>query len=405
MPDLMSLSLVALGAAALLVRVGLALYLAGSSRSKNAAGAVLRTVCDLCAATLAFWAVGAAVLFQSDNPIFSLDFSATHGDPRALAAVFFNAVVVTVATGPLAGAMAERSRFFVPAGASVLLAALVVPVAGNWAQRGWLHNMGFIDAAGASWIHVVAGVFAAVGARAVGPRLNKYHRDGSASVIPGHSVPLIAIGTLLIFVAWIPYVAGCVLGLSMDLASVHRAALNVLLAGAAGGMAALLLGQLRYGKPDVLLTLIGLLGALVSITAGAGAVPPHGAVLIGLVGGLIVPLASIHIDLIVRIDDSTAAVAVHAVGGAWGTLAAGLFAPGSFVERLKHLGVQSLGLLAIAVLAAACAFGLFAVLGRTIGLRSKEADEFDGLDLAEHDIGAYPDFQQNTIRSFHLREA
>ena len=164
-------------------------------------------------------------------------------------------------------------------------------------------------------------------------------------------------------------------------------------------------GQLRYGKPDVLLTLMGLLGALVSITAGAGAVAPHWAVLIGAVGGLLVPLASVYIDLIIRIDDPAGGVAVHAVGGAWGVLAVGMLAPGSLVERLRHLGVQALGLLVITGLAATCSFGLFEALRRTVGLRSKEADEFDGLDLAEHDIGAYPDFQQNSIRSYHLREA
>jgi Amt family ammonium transporter len=128
-------------------------------------------------------------------------------------------------------------------------------------------------------------------------------------------------------------------------------------------------------------------------------------VLTGAVAGLIVPLASVFLDLIARVDDPAGGISVHAVAGLWGTLAAGLFAPGSFVVRLKHLGVQLLGAVVIAALAAAVSVAVLYAIKTTVGLRAREADEFDGLDLAEHDIGAYPDFQQTTIKSYHLREA
>jgi Amt family ammonium transporter len=145
-------------------------------------------------------------------------------------------------------------------------------------------------------------------------------------------------------------------------------------------------------------------GALAAISAGAGVVAAPWAVAIGAVAGVLAPVAALWIDLIVRIDDPAGGVAIHAVGGAWGTLAVGLFAPGGLAARFKHLGVQAVGLVAIAIVAAGLSLALFAVLRATVGVRAKEADEFDGLDLAEHDIGAYPDFQQNTIRSYHLRE-
>ena len=181
--------------------------------------------------------------------------------------------------------------------------------------------------------------------------------------------------------------------------------MNVLLAGAAGGAAAIVLAQVRYGKPDVVLTLTGLLGGLVAISAAGGGVGSVSAVLIGAVAGVLVPLCAVSLDLLAHLDDPTAGVSIHAVGGLWGTLAAGLFFPGSFVERAKMLGVQALGAVVIAALASALSVALFVTLRATLGLRVKEADEYDGLDLAEHDIGAYPDFQQTMIKSYHLREA
>jgi Amt family ammonium transporter len=123
------------------------------------------------------------------------------------------------------------------------------------------------------------------------------------------------------------------------------------------------------------------------------------------VAGVLVPLAAVSLDLLAHLDDPTAGVSIHAVGGLWGTLAVGFFSPGSFPERVRLLGVQALGAVAISLLAGAASFTLFAVLRATVGLRVKDADEYDGLDLAEHDIGAYPDFQQTTIKSYHLREA
>jgi Amt family ammonium transporter len=302
----------------------------------------------------------------------------------------------------MTGTLCERSRFFPASVASVLLAAVLVPILGKWVWTGWLRDAGFVDVAGASAIHLTAGVCAAVAAYLVGPRSGKYHRDGSTSTIPGHNVPLAAAGTMVMLAGWVPYVAGFAM---INRTPLGLAALNVLLAGAAGGGAAAILGHVRYGKPDVTLTLIGLLGALVAISAGAGRVPPLAAVTIGAVAGVFVPLASIYIDLILRIDDPAGGISIHAAGGLWGTLAAGLLAPGSLALRVKHLGVQLLSAVVICLVAAAVCGAVLYVIKATSGLRAREADEFDGLDLAEHDIGAYPDFQQTMIKSYHLREA
>jgi Amt family ammonium transporter len=400
------------GAAALLLRVGLGLYLAGISRAKNSAGIVMRAACDLFVAVLAFWAIGAAIFLQDRNGFFAISGSLVFSSGTAAGPVMFLAAVVAIAGGAVVGAVAERSKFFPMLAASVLLGAFVVPVAGKWAWSGWLARIGFTDVGGASFIHLAGGLTALAGAVLLGPRDGKYHRDGSTSMIPGHSVPMAGGGVMVLLAGWVPYVAGCAAVVRLIVwpspithGAADLAAINVLMAAAAGGLASLLFSQFRYGKPDISITSLGVLGALVAISAGAGVVATPWAVIIGAGAGVLVPMSAVWIDLVGKVDDPAGSIAIHAIGGSWGILSAGLFAPGSIGHRLQHFGVQVLGLIVIGVLSAGCGFALFALLKATTGLRAPEADEFDGLDLAQHDIGAYPDFQQNSIRSYHLREA
>jgi Amt family ammonium transporter len=366
----------------------MAWYATGLSRSKNAAGAVLRNVLDFCVATLAFWAVGAAIFAGDAGLFFDLK-------GRANAATFFNLVLVLFASAVPIGSAGERSRVLPLGAVSLLVAGVIVPVAANWAWAGWLKNVGYVDAAGAGVVHVVAGASALAVAMLVGARNGKYNRDGSSNMIPGHSLPLASVGVVLILVAWLPYVVGA--------SAAHggfggRTPINVLLSAAAGGMAALVSSMVRYGKPDVLLIYSGLLGALVAITGGANVLPTGGAVAAGAIAGVLVPYAMVQIDLRWRVDDPTGAVAIHGVGGLLGAIVPGVFS-------IRQFGVQVMGALSIACLALLATAGLLVVLKKTVGIRSKEADEFDGLDLAEHDLNAYPDFQQTTIKSYHLREA
>ena len=393
-----------LGTAVLLMRVGQVLYATGMCRSKNAAGTATRVVADLCVSVLLFWAVGAAVLGQRSNGVFGVDTKLLLGASGGTAETFFYAAVVLVATGAVGGTLAERSKFLPACAASALLAGLVVPVASNWAWGGWLARWGFRDVAGASSVHLAAGVCAAAGAALVGPRTGKYNRDGSANMIPGHNIPLAAAGVLAMLAAWVPYVLGCAL-LHGGAGDNFATPMNVLLAAAAGGAVSIGIAQVRYGKPDVVLSMGGVLAGLVSITAAGGTVGTGAAVLIGGVAGVLVPTAMIALDLLVHLDDPTGGVSIHGVGGLWGVLAAGIFAPVGFADRLKLLGVQAVGAVAVVLLAGVLSVALFAALRATVGLRLREADEYDGLDLAEHDIGAYPDFQQTTIKSYHLREA
>lgn len=397
-------AMIGLGAACLLIRLGLALYRTGLVRAKNAAGATLHVFADLCVAVLAFWAVGAAILVQTHNGFFSVAGQAIGFRSGGTADLFFLTTLVLVGTGIVGGAVAERARFFPLWAASALMAALVIPIGANWAWTGWLARLGFMDVAGGTWLHLAGALCAVTGAVIVGPRTGKYHRDGSASMIPGHNVPLAGVGLLAMLAGWAPYLAGCLIYTGNG-RLIGAAATDLVLAGAASGTVALLFGRQRYGKPDVVLTLIGFLGGLVAISAGAGRVGAPAAVLIGAGAGIIVPLGAVWIDLAGRVDDPVSAIAAHGLGGLWGTLAAGFLSPGSFSHRLRQTGVQLLGIAAIGVLALVLSAALFLALRAAVRLRATEAEEFEGMDLVEHDIGAYPDFQQNTIKSYHLREA
>jgi ammonium transporter, Amt family len=386
--------LILYGIGALLLRLGMAVHAAGMARSKNACSSLIRSIADICLVTLAFWAVGNAIAHSAPTILdWHLLFS--------IRSAFFGICVALIASGIVSGVASERSKFFPMCGVSILIGAIAFPLAARW-HIGWLRNLGYIDGGGASIIHLVGGLCAAVAAILIGPRNGKYNRDGSSNGIPGHSVPLASIGALLMLVGFIPLVLGMALPAELD--QNLAAAGNLLLAAAAGGVASLLLCYHRYGKADVHLMIVGFLGALVAISASPNTAN-HWAVFIGAIAGIIVPLAAIHIDLTWKIDDPTSGIAIHAVSAIWGIVAAGALAGGTFLARLKQLGIQLLGLAAIAAMAIILCGALLIMLKKTVGLRAKEADEFDGLDLAEHDIGAYPDFQQTTIKSYHLREA
>ena len=381
------------GIGALLLRVGMAIQASAMSRSKNSCSTLVRSIADICVATLAFWAVGAAVLWSAPKIL----------DPHSLfsgGSSFFLICMALVASGIVTGVAAERSKFFPMLAGPILIAAIIFPITGRW-EIGWLRHLGFIDGGGASTIHLTGGLCAAVVAILVGPRSGKYNRDGSANGIPGHSVPMALIGALIMFIGFLPTILGIA---SIESLMQSPTAANILLAAAAGGIASLLLCYHRYGKADVHLMIVGFLGALVAISASPG-IASHWAVFMGAFAGIIAPLAAIHIDLTWHIDDPTSGVAIHAVSAMWGIIAAGALSGGTFTERMKQLGVQVLGLVAIAALTIVLSGAVFYALKAAVGLRAKEADEFDGLDLAEHDIGAYPDFQQTTIKSYHLREA
>jgi Amt family ammonium transporter len=408
-PSVEQVAILGLACGALLVRVGLVWSTVGLARAKFAASTVVRSIAEIAIASLAFWAFGSAIQNGQWGQLFD-------ANGRAGWTQFLQLALVLIATAPLVGALGERSRLLPVLLAPIVLGGLVVPLCARWAwgsmgdagvgtaaRGGWLKEMGFFDAAGAAVLHVSGGLFAGVGAYLVGPRTGKYNRDGSSNLIPGHSVPMASLGVVLLFVGWLPYVLGATVLYGGFGA---KTPMNVILAASSGALAAMLLGAGRYGKVDVMLTCSGLIGGLVAITGPAGALNSVSAVVIGMVAGLIVPIATVMLDLVWKIDDPAGGVAVNVVGGAWGILATAMFAPaGGMLDRLYHLGVQGLGLVVISAIAAGGAVTTFVILKKCFGLRLSDDAEYDGADLAEHDLNSYPDFQQTMIKSYHLREA
>lgn len=411
-----ALWLISFAAGTFILRLAFAMHVGGLVRSKNSAGVILRTAADLVLAILIFWLIGYA--FFDSGPHRLINWHDLAFTPPNIDLVIdqggsflFLLAITLIASNIVVGVVAERSRFWPVCAASIIIAGFVTPITGSWLITGWLGMLDVRDFAMAGPIHLVGAAVAVVLAAMVGPRAGKYNRDGSSNAIPGHNLPLASLGVLLTFIGWLPYVLGFLLfrratpGMGTPTAAAGIVA-NVLLAAAAGGGAAMLLSHIRYRKPDIHLTYIGLLGALVSISAAADVSSTWMALVIGIVAGLIIPVATLTIDLLLRIDDPAGGIAIHGIGAVWGLLAAALFAPGlTFGQRSKAVGFQIVAIFIILIVAILAAGIVFYVMSLFIPLRSKEADEFDGLDLAEHDLNAYPDFQQTMIKSYHLREA
>jgi Amt family ammonium transporter len=386
-------------AGALLIRAGLAVHAAGMCRAKNAGGMLMRHLCDLCLAVLALWAVGFAIV-ASRSSIIGVDWRSLLGPKDDFApAAALAAGMVLIATGIVPGVLAERARFWPSLIGAVLLAGVVFPLAWLWTagEAGWIgRHARYHDAGGASTLHLTGALAAAVGAIFVGARGGKYNRDGSSSAIPGHSLTLACVG---VFIA--------VAGFLIFLGSVSGAGgmLRALVAASAAGIVAAVFSQVRYYKPDVHLTCSAVLGGLVAISAGAGAVNNAGALVIGAAAGVLVPLGIVILDVIFKIDDPAGGVATHGVAAVWGMIATPLFLRGEGVAgRMQYLLWHAVGVVAIGVFTIGVFVVLWTVMKRVTKVRASDADEFDGLDLAEHDIGAYPDFQQTMIKSYHLRE-
>jgi ammonium transporter, Amt family len=406
-----SIWLVLCGMGALLVRLGFALNAIGHSRAKNSAGIAMRSLAEMAAATLAFWVIGAAILIpMPDNPEPLINTSLICGSAgfEQSSKSFFALVMVVLASGIVPGAIAERSRFYVNCLVAAGIGGIIVPLVGRWVcgyteAPSW-HRWIYFKDFGASMVHLTGGTCAITAAWMLGPRNGKFNRDGSSNAIPGHNLPLALLGSLLMIVGWLPASLGFVV-MPGGANVIGQVAGNLVLAGAAGSFTSMLLGYWRYGKPDIHFTFSGLLGGLVSATATADLSSSWKVVVAAVAAGLIVPYAMMILDLRFRVDDTTGSAAGHVVGALCGLLGRALLDTSKdFSKLLFEVTLQAVGAFGIILLCVAVMLALLLPAKMILGIRSRQADEFDGLDLAEHDIGAYPDFQQTMIKSYHLRE-
>jgi len=381
-------------------RTGVLVYLAGASRSKHVISALLRSICDMVTSTLCFWAVGSAILLQEQNAYLGLEPGRLCGDQMTLV---FTLAMVLVGTAPSIGAMAERGRFLLVAPMAEMLSMVIIPVVGQWTWHGLLVRHGGVDVAGALPIVLCPAVVGLVSAAMVGPRMNKYNRDGSANAIPGHSAVFAAGGMVLMLAGWLAYLT--VANFVWGNVGIWRTLLDGMLAACAGCASAMVFGAIRYGKADLMLALMGMAAGMLSTAAGASMLPPWFAVLLGAAAGVLGVWCAAWVDVRWRIDDASNLMVVMIVSSVLSLLATPLVVGIGWVGKARALGANSVGIALGLIVAGLCTWSLLAVIRRFAKLRVSEAAEYDGLDLAEHDQNAYPDFQQTMIKSYHLREA
>ncbi|MDE0621220.1 MAG: ammonium transporter [Bryobacterales bacterium] len=388
------------------MQAGFAFVESGFTRAKNAAHIMMKNVLDMSMGALSFWLIGFGIMFGATNGLFGTDHFLLSPDNGGgdgqweYTFWMFQVVFAATAATIVSGAMAERTQFAAYLIYSVAITAIIYPVFGHWAwgnllldQPSWLADMGFIDFAGSTVVHSVGGWAALAGAIVVGPRLGKYGLDGSPRAIPGHNLGMAALGVFILFLGWFGFNAGSTT--TAD-GSVARIAVNTFLAACSGSIFAMIVSWRRFGKPDVGITLNGVLAGLVGITAPCASVTPLGAIIIGAVSGVLVVLSIRFFDKL-HVDDPVGAISVHGVCGVWGTLGAALLHENLFLgleyDLLGTLWVQIVGAVVAFVWTFGTAFVLFKTINAAIGLRVAQADEIEGLDLGEHNSRAYPDFQ------------
>ncbi|MCE5342158.1 MAG: ammonium transporter [Eubacteriales bacterium] len=388
------------------MQAGFAMVETGFTRAKNAGNIIMKNLMDFAIGSVVFWFIGFSIMFGKDNGgLFGSISLLISGDMFAIPAniskftfVMFQTVFCATAATIVSGAMAERTRFISYCVYSAVISAVIYPVSGHWIWGGgWLSQLGFLDFAGSTAVHMVGGIAAFIGAAMLKPRIGKYDKDGKSHAIPGHSLTLGALGVFILWFGWFGFNPGSTLSIEGAAAT---AAGNIFmttnLAAASATVTVMIITWIRYKKPDVSMTLNGSLAGLVAITAGCAFVNPVGAFFIGLIAGFVVVFGVEFIDKVLRVDDPVGAVAVHGLCGAAGTLMVGLFAldGGLFYGGGFHLlGVQAIGVLAVAAWVTVTMLIVFTIIKKTFGLRVSATEEIRGLDVEEHGlVSSYADF-------------
>ncbi|MCE5277910.1 MAG: ammonium transporter [Planctomycetaceae bacterium] len=406
------------------MNLGFGMVESGLCRAKNAVNILAKNFIVFAISSMAFWILGWGLMFGDGNGILGLkgvffasgaDNSPAMGEAykgvySALswtgvpfwAKFLFQLVFAGTAATIVSGAVAERIKFLSFIVFSFVIVAVMYPVTGHWIWgNGWLQKLGMWDFAGSTVVHSVGGWAALAGVILLGPRLGKYRPDGTVKPVLGHSMSMTALGVLVLWFGWFGFNPGSTMAASFN--DIGRIAVTTNMAAAAATLSATAMAWLLLGKPDLSMILNGCLAGLVAITAPCAFVSVGASVVIGLIAGALVVLAVLFFDKI-KIDDPVGALSVHLVNGVFGTLAVGLFADGSIMPNTTGnglfygggfalLGRQALGVGAVAVFTLAIAFAAWYLIKATIGLRVSRGEEIGGLDVGEHGMEAYPDFQ------------
>jgi len=378
------------------MQAGFTLVESGMTRSKNAVNIAMKNLLDIAVGSLTYWFVGYSLMYGDTTNGWFFWSGIMQGEGADL---FFQTMFAATAATIVSGAIAGRTKYSTYIIFSIVMTAIIYPIAGGWQWQGsgWLTELGFIDFAGSSIVHAVGGFAALVAAYMVGPRIGKYV-NGKVMPIPGHNQILATLGVFILWLGWFGFNGGSQLAWGGDDAvAASTVVLITNLAAAAGALGALITTWIWYGKPNLAQSLNGALAGLVSITAGCGNMTAGGAVLAGLIGGVIVVFSIEFIEKKLKIDDAIGAASVHGIVGFWGTIVVGLWgvngdeAIGVFNGGgVDQLIAQLTGGVAYAVWAVVLSFVVFGILKYTVGLRVTEEEEVAGLDISEHGSIAYP---------------
>ena len=423
------------------MQAGFAYVEGGLTRAKNQNNILMKNLLDFSFGTLSFFVVGFAFMFGNGNPfvgtsgffMLGADNSPLMGDAYTgayesiswagvpLDAKFlFQLVFAATAATIVSGAMAERTKFSSYLMYSIIISAFIYPISGHWIWGGgWLAKMGFWDFAGSTVVHSVGAWIALVGAAMLGPRIGKYAADGTPRAIPGHSIPMAGLGVFILWLGWFGFNPGSTMSAVSGFGTLAHIAVTTNAAAATGGIFAMLTIWAITKKPDTSMTLNGVLGGLVAITAPCAWVSTVGAICIGAIAGVLVVVASLAIEK-TKTDDPVGAVAVHGVCGAFGTLCVGLFTtatlgdptgaagpmPGLFYGGgIAQFLIQAIGVGAVFVWCIVTGLILFSIIKAVNGLRVSAEEEVEGLDVHEHGGTAYPNFTVTDTNSLGMASA
>ena len=405
------------------MQAGFAMVEAGFTRAKNSGNIIMKNLMDFCIGTVMFILIGFSLLLGEDfmgligKPGFDIFTSYADFD---FSNFVFNLVFCATTATIVSGAMAERTKFLSYCIYSGVISALIYPIEAHWVWGGgWLSQMGFHDFAGSACIHMVGGVCALVGAKILGPRIGKFSKDKQGNItkvnaFPGHNIPMGALGVFILWLGWYGFNGAAATSVE-ELGSIF---VTTTIAPAIATVVCMVFTWAKYGKPDVSMCLNASLAGLVGITASCDVTDAFGAIVVGIVSGLLVVFGVWLLDEKLRIDDPVGAVAVHMMNGIWGTIAVGLFATDTapafargygdgvtfganqimgkglfYGGGFKLLGIQLFGMLCIIAYTAVTITVTFLVIRATIGLRASEEEEILGLDITEHGLpSAYSGF-------------
>ena len=392
------------------MQAGFAMVESGFTRAKNAVNILMKNLLDFSMGSIAYWAIGFAIMFGVGNAFMGTSGWFVPADSGAFtslewssvpthAAWLFQLVFAATAATIVSGAMAERTQFKSYLIYSVFITGIIYPVVGHWIWGGgWLSDFGMSDFAGSTVVHSTGGWLALTGAVVLGPRAGKYDSDGNPRPIAGHNLPLAALGVFILWLGWFGFNPGSQMG--ADAAEISGIAVTTNLAAAAGAITAMITAWIFLGKPDAGMSLNGALAGLVAITAGCASVSPVSAAIIGALGGIVVVLSVLLFEKL-RIDDPVGAISVHGTCGALGTILLGFFDSSSglfFGGGFTLLWAQIVGVVAVLAWCLVTGFILFYGIKAITGLRVSEEEEQTGLDYEEHGASAYPDFNVSSMR-------